>query len=82
MCKLRFSLDNCVRELRIEKGISQQQLANVVGMSRNALASIERGESEPTLKRAYAIALYFGKPIEEVFTIRRIDKWFINQSSF
>ena len=68
--RTRYKSSNIIRELRNEKGLSQEALAEIVGLSRNALASIERGESEPTLRTAYAISSCFGKSVEEVFTIR------------
>lgn len=68
--RTRFKSENHIRELRKEKGISQAQLADIVGLSRNALASIERCESEPTYRTAYVIARYFGRSVEDVFVIK------------
>ena len=70
--RTRYKTYNNVAELRKEKGLSQTQLAEIVGLSRNALASIERFEAEPTYRTAFVISLYFGKPIEEVFFVLKI----------
>ena len=68
--RTRFKFENNIRELRKEKGISQGKLADIVGLSRNALASIERCEAEPSFRKAYAISRYFGKSVEDVFTVK------------
>lgn len=52
---------------RKEKGLTQQELAEKVGISRAFLANIERGEHAPSLKVACDIAAVLGKPVEELF---------------
>ena len=70
--RTRYKVYNNVAELRKEKGLSQTQLAEIVGLSRNALSSIERFEAEPTHRTAYVISLYFGKTVEEVFFVLKV----------
>lgn len=70
--RTRYKIFNLIKTLREEKGISQRQLAEIVGLSRNALASIERNEAEPSVRIAYCISLYFEKPVNEVFIIQQI----------
>ncbi|QBI19690.1 transcriptional regulator [Egibacter rhizosphaerae] len=58
---------NRVRELRIEKGLTQAQLGDELGVSRNTINSIEKGRYTPSLPLAIAVARYFGAIVEEVF---------------
>jgi len=56
-----------VRQLRAERGISQGQLAQELGVSRQTINSIENERYTPTLKLAIAIARFFDRSVEEVF---------------
>lgn len=56
-----------IRELRKEQKLSQEELALVVGTTRQTITSIEVGKYTASLVLAYKIAHYFGKTIEEVF---------------
>lgn len=60
-------LKNRLKEIRNEKNFSQQELANVVGVSRNTISSIERGQYQPTAKLAYVICIALDKKFEDVF---------------
>jgi len=61
-------LSNDVRRLRFENGqITQQQLADRVGVTRQTIIAIEAGNYAPSLPLAFRIARTFGVPIEEVF---------------
>lgn len=62
-------LSNRLRVLRAEKDISQEELAKSVGVSRHTIMAIERGNYSPSVMLALEIAKYFGKPLEEVFSI-------------
>nr|WP_237437387.1 helix-turn-helix transcriptional regulator [Alteraurantiacibacter aestuarii] len=53
--------------LRAEKGWSQAELADQVGVSRNSVNSIENGKFDPSLPLAFRIAHAFGLTVEEVF---------------
>ncbi|TSI02661.1 helix-turn-helix transcriptional regulator [Lysinibacillus sp. BW-2-10] len=53
--------------LRAEYKLTQKDLADKVGVSRQTIISIEKGNYTPSLLLAYKIAKTFGKPIEEVF---------------
>ena len=68
------SLKNNIAELRKEKNISQSELAEQVGVSRNTISSIERGEYEPTAYNALKICKVLGKTFEEVFYFESEDK--------
>ena len=60
-------MTNEVRRLREIQGLSQGQLALALHVSRQTINAIETGRYLPSLPLAFAIARYFGKPIEEVF---------------
>jgi len=60
-------MKNQVRELRIQKGLAQGQLAEAMGVSRQTINSIENERYTPSLPLAIALARYFGVPVEEMF---------------
>lgn len=58
---------NDVRALRTARGLSQQELAEALDVSRQTINSIETGRYTPSLPLAIALARYFGTTVEEVF---------------
>ena len=56
-----------LKALRTEKGISQAQLAEIVGVSRNTISSIETGQFCPTAKLALVLCIALDKKFEELF---------------
>lgn len=60
-------MNNDVRELREAKGLTQAQLGQALGVSRQSVNSIEKGKYDPSLPLAIAIARYFGLTVEEIF---------------
>lgn len=60
---------NRVRELRIENGWTQQELAEAVGVSRQSINSIECNRYVPSLPLALAFARIFECPTDEIFTL-------------
>ena len=60
-------MTNGVRQLRESRGLSQGQLAQALGVSRQTVNAIETGRYLPSLPLAFAIARFFGRPIEELF---------------
>jgi putative transcriptional regulator len=61
-------LYNRIAVLRAEHGISRQQLADAMEVNYQTIGFLERGNYGPSLKLAFAIAAYFGLPIEAVFS--------------
>ena len=57
-----------VRELRATKGMSQRELANALGVSRQTINSIENEHYVPSLRLAIVIARFFQSTVEEIFT--------------
>lgn len=60
-------MNNRVRELRERDGLTQADLAALLGVSRQTINSIERGRYDPTLRLAIAIAEHWTTPVEEIF---------------
>lgn len=60
-------MKNRVRELRGEKGLSQQALGDALGVSRQTIISIENGKYDPSLPLAFKLARLFEMPIEDMF---------------
>ena len=60
-------LRNNLKAARSEKGFSQQQLAEMVGVSRNTISSIETGQFNPTAKLALILCIALDKKFEELF---------------
>lgn len=60
-------LQNHLKEIRQEKKLSQSALAEMVGVSRNTISSIETGQFCPTAKLALILCVALDKSFEEVF---------------
>ena len=71
----RSDLKNQVRRLRFDNGeMTQQQLADKVGVTRQTIIAIEAGKYAPSLPLAFRIARAFDMPIEQVFQYQDEDK--------
>ena len=64
---------NAVRERRRDRAISQAELADALGVSRQTINAIETGRYLPSLPLAFALAAYFGSAIEDLFDPRATD---------
>ena len=60
-------MKNKIRELRQERRITQEELAEALGVTRQTIIAIERGKYDPSLRLAFRIARFFNKKIEEIF---------------
>ena len=60
-------LKNRLKEARAEKKMSQAQLADLVGVSRNTISSIETGQFNPTAKLALILCIALDKKFEDLF---------------
>jgi len=60
-------MQNRIRELRAQAGLSQGQLAEAMGVSRQTINAIETGKFDPSLSLAFRSARLFGMRIEEIF---------------
>jgi putative transcriptional regulator len=63
---------NEIRRLRFENGeMTQAQLAERIGVTRQTVIAIEQGKYSPSLEAAFKIAEVFGVPLERVFQYQR-----------
>ena len=60
-------LKNRIKEARTERKLSQAALAELVGVSRNTISSIETGQFNPTAKLALVLCIALDKKFEELF---------------
>ncbi len=60
-------LKNNLKSIRTEKGLSQGQLAEMVGVSRNTISSIETGQFNPTAKLALILCIALDRKFEDIF---------------
>ena len=60
-------MKNRLEELRMARGIRQEQLAEALRVSRQTIGSLENGRYNPSIILAFKIARYFDLPIEEIF---------------
>jgi len=71
----KFEITNEIRKLRFfADEMTQQQLAEKAGVSRQTIVAVEGGKYNPSLELAFRIAQAFNVPIEEVFQYRVIEK--------
>ncbi len=61
------TFESTVREYRLRAGLSQEGLSRLLGVSRQTVVNIERGESEPRVFLALAMAAIFGVAVGELF---------------
>ena len=63
----KLILKNRLKQARNERKLSQSQLAELVGVSRNTISSIETGQFNPTAKLALVLCIALDKTFEELF---------------
>lgn len=64
---------NRIEEIRKARGIRQDELAGILGVSRQTISSLETGRYNPSIYLAYRIAKYFGMTIEDVFIFEEVE---------
>ena len=62
-------LKNLIKETRMQKGISQEELAKMVGTTRQTIIAIEKGQFNPSVKLALLVAIALDKKIDEIFCL-------------
>ena len=60
-------MENRLEELRKERGLRQEELAEALEVSRQTIGSLENGRYNPSILLAFKISRYFGVPIEDIF---------------
>jgi putative transcriptional regulator len=66
-------MNNRIKELRSERGLTQQQLAERVNVSSRTIISLEKGQYNPSVILAHKLAQFFDCTIEEVFIFSKED---------
>ena len=64
---MKTHITNSIRDLRATAGLTQQQLADEVGVTRQTIIAIELDKYSPSLEVAFRIAQIFRVPLEQVF---------------
>lgn len=60
-------MENKLKKLRSQQGLSQEKLAELLGVSRQSIIAIESGRFNPSLQLAFSISRVFNLPIEKIF---------------
>lgn len=66
-------MKNCLEQLRKAKGLSQEELGNILEVSRQTIISLEKGKYNPSLELAFKIAEFFNMKIEEIFIYKEVN---------
>jgi putative transcriptional regulator len=69
--KPKLKIKNNLSILRAKKGITQQDLANSIGVTRATVNSMERGNYNPSLELAFRLSHYFKKDIQKIFQVEQ-----------
>lgn len=64
-----MKLKNNLKDFRVNVGINQQDFGAIVGVSRQTISFIERGDYSPSVFLALRIAKYFNVSVEDIFTL-------------
>lgn len=70
----KLKLQTTIHVCRAEKKITQQELADAIGVTRATILSIEKGHYNPSLELAFRIAIYFKKNIQDIFSVEENDE--------
>ncbi len=68
---MKEEIHNNVHDIRMKAGITQEDLAGEIGVSRQTIIAIEKGNYVPSVLLALKIAKFFKKPVEETFYIKK-----------
>jgi putative transcriptional regulator len=66
---MQDSVTNNVNEMRTQESVTQETLADALGVTRQTIIAIEKGNYTPSVMLALKIAKYFKKPVEDIFKI-------------
>ena len=67
--KAKLRIKNHLHVLRAEKRMSQQDLADAIGVTRATVNSMERGNYNPSLDLAFRVSLFFNKDLQDIFFV-------------
>lgn len=63
----KLIINNKIQELRTQKGLTQQDLANAVEVTRATILALEKGSYNPSLELAFRLAKFFKTGVEDIF---------------
>lgn len=66
----KFRIENKLQDLRSRKNLTQEQLAEAVGVTRATIIALEKGSYNPSLELAFRLAKYFHTGIETIFSVK------------
>ena len=70
--KAKLTISNQLHVLRAMKKITQQELADAIGVTRATVNALEKGNYNPSLELAFRLSLYFEKNIQDIFTVEEL----------
>ncbi len=70
----QLPIENSISQLRSQLGITQQGLADEIGVTRATVVALEKGDYNPSLQLAFRLALFFQKSIDEIFVVKTNEK--------
>lgn len=68
-------MKNAIKELRGSHGLTQEDLANLLGVSRQTVISLEKGKYNPSLVLAFRLARVFKRSIEDIFVLDEEEQY-------
>lgn len=72
--KAKLTLVNSLHVLRAEHKLTQQELADAIGVTRATVNALEKGNYNPSLELAFRLSLYFKKNIQDIFKVEEQDE--------
>jgi len=72
--KVKLTLVNSLHVLRAEMKLTQQELADAIGVTRATVNALEKGNYNPSLELAFRLSLYFKKNIQDIFKVEEQDE--------
>lgn len=66
------NIQSRLKEMRLAKELTQEELAQILSVSRQTIIALEQGRYEPSLSLALRIAAYFEVPVESIFSLINI----------
>lgn len=66
---MKRKTNNCVEKIRLNRGLTQEELADKVGVTRQTIIALEKGDYTPSVALALALARTLKKTVEELFEL-------------
>ena len=77
----KLMIGNDVRKLRfLNNEMTQKELAQAVGVSRQTIVAIEKGHYSPTLELCFKLSIVFNTPIDDIFFVEAIDGVYLEKA--